>query len=67
MAKPIGKDAAAFNVVGVSTGGGGGGGVEELTGSFLHEAMANKVKRQRAGSADFISKLEPFLYEPLKL
>ena len=60
MAIPIGKEAAAFNVVGVSTGGDGGVGGEELTGSFLQETNANKVNRPRAGSADFISKLEQF-------
>ena len=68
MAIPMGKEAAAFKMVGVSTGvGGGGAGGVVPTGSFLHEAMANNAIRVVAVITDFISEREPYLFEPLKL
>jgi hypothetical protein len=56
MAIPIGKDAAVFKVVGVSTGGAGGvGGVGGAAGSFEQENIPNKIQMIKRERADFIS------------
>jgi hypothetical protein len=56
MAIPIGKEAAAFKVVGVSTGGAGGvGGAGVTAGSFEQEYTPNKVQMMIRELADFIS------------
>jgi len=53
IAIPIGKEAAAFKVVGVSTT--GGVGVGAAPGSFLQEVVANNPKRTITESEDFMS------------
>ena len=61
MAMPMGNDAAAFKVVGVSTGGAGGtGGVGVTAGSLEQEYIPNKVQTMKRERADFISERKPF-------